>query len=61
MKTILELNEMPNNCLDCPINGYETNENGELLYCVFLSALKGEYIEGAFLNRRIDCPLKTIE
>lgn len=59
MKIILEIDKVPNNCLECPINVYETNEQGEVLYCVYLSSLKGEFVNGEFLKRRDDCPLKV--
>lgn len=61
MKIILEFNTMPENCLDCHINGYETNEQGEVLFCIYLSSIKGKYVYGDFLKRRVDCPLKFID
>ena len=54
MKIFFELEtiETPNNCSKCPIGYYETN------YCVLLSYIKNEQVEGDFTKRRKDCPLK---
>ena len=56
-----ETDEMPKNCFNCPVCYYETDDSGENLYCVLLSNIKTEQIEGYFTERRKDCPLKVRE
>jgi hypothetical protein len=56
----LEIKELPKSCLYCPICYYEVDDNEEYLYCVVLSNLKNEQIEGSFIKRREDCPLKIV-
>jgi hypothetical protein len=58
MKIIYELKELPETCYDCPLAYYETNDDGENLYCMPLSHESEENIDGYFNQRRDDCPLK---
>ena len=56
-KAILEI-PMPEKCLSCTVAFYETGDAGEHLMCIPLSSIKHEEIEGDYLKRRNDCPLK---
>ena len=56
-KAILEIN-MPDKCLSCPVAWYETEDDGERLLCLPLSDFYDEDVDGEFLKRRDDCPLK---
>jgi len=53
-----ETNELLKNCSNCPVSYYETSDVGEYLYCVLLSNIRDEQVEGYFDKRREDCPLK---
>jgi hypothetical protein len=61
MKILYELDNLPNTCSKCPLSQYEVDDNGEYLYCVPLTNTRNEQIDGDFLKRRKDCPLKIEE
>ncbi len=61
MKIIFELNNLPENCYDCPLSYYESNDDGEDLYCLPLSHQSEDMIDGNMYQRRNDCPLKIFE
>lgn len=61
MKIIYELKTLPKTCYDCPLNYYETSEEGENLYCSPLSNESEYMIDGEINQRRKDCPLKIFE
>lgn len=58
MKAILELDEMPENCLKCPLSEGIYDDNGEQLWCVPLSDKAEKVVNAKFLKKREDCPLK---
>lgn len=60
MKIVFELNEMPKTCLECLLSNYETTDDGEYIYCIPLCNINKDSIEGEFLKKREDCPLKSI-
>lgn len=59
-KAILEIS-MPDKCLSCPVAWYETGDDGERLLCLPLSEVYEEDVDGEFLKRRDDCPLKGVD
>lgn len=61
MKVILEIEQMPENCQECPLSDGYTGERGETLWCVPLSHKEEAIVDGDFLKRREDCPLKQIK
>ena len=61
MKIFYELKILPKNCSECPLGFYLTNDDGEFLYCTPLSNELEEDIDGNFLERNENRPLKTIE
>ncbi|ATW24134.1 hypothetical protein [Candidatus Formimonas warabiya] len=60
MTAILEM-EMPITCCDCKLSWYESGDDGEVLICVpLLSDSEADLVEGTFLSRRPDCPLRAV-
>lgn len=55
VKAVLELDCMPEKCLDCPINDYTITDDSEELFCQFLM----REVDG-FLKRDPECPLKSV-
>lgn len=53
-RAIIELKEVPENCLKCQISFYECKEDGESLYCPLINN------DGNYLKRPVNCPIKEV-